>query len=272
MFEVDLGRIKFKWMGDWNATTSYKPDDVVYHAGSSYVAVAPTTGNLPEAGSAFWDIMAVGSDLGALATSAGDLFYYNGSEFRRLAPGTNGQVLKMGVNGALQWIDPDLVSPVIQQQTYMDFNRATVGSGGYYYFGQSSTGVAITPKKYTSIIEVNLVAYGEPNTHDVFLRVQYSKDNGATWSNMRLPVYNEPGHLKLNVYETDYNSTPSSQSYIGVAKFETLNPVCFRVQSVNGTSYFNGAVSSSYEHAPSTISLKELNSDFSEIYINGGTG
>lgn len=272
MFEVDLGRIKFKWMGDWNATTTYKADDVVYHAGSSYVCVATSTGNMPEAGSAYWDIMAVGSDLGSLATSAGDLFYYNGNEFRRLAPGSNGQVLKMGVNGNLSWIDPSLVSPVIQTRAYTDYVRTNVGQGGSYYFGQSATGVSITPKRLDSIIKVDVETFGEPNNHDIRAHIMYSTNNGSSWNYMRYNPGNEWVHIKLNAYETDYNSTPGNASTTLLQSFATLNPVCFRIYLSRNDFTFNGSRSSSYEHGQSTITLTELNTDFNSITYNGGTG
>ena len=43
MADFKLGRIKFKWRGNWAASTSYLIDDVVKYGGNSYVATANHT-------------------------------------------------------------------------------------------------------------------------------------------------------------------------------------------------------------------------------------
>ena len=43
MADFKLGRIKFKWRGNWAASTSYLIDDVVKYGGNSYVAIANHT-------------------------------------------------------------------------------------------------------------------------------------------------------------------------------------------------------------------------------------
>ena len=54
MATIDLGKIKFNWRGDYDANTSYVPDDVVAYADgsvtSSYMCIAATTGNAPSSG------------------------------------------------------------------------------------------------------------------------------------------------------------------------------------------------------------------------------
>ena len=37
---IDLGKLKFQWQGTYETTTAYETDDVVFHAGSTYVATA----------------------------------------------------------------------------------------------------------------------------------------------------------------------------------------------------------------------------------------
>ena len=114
VLQLDVGKIKFQWQGNYDAATDYYRDDVVYHDGSAWVCVKandPITG-LPVAitgvtpatsATASWNKMAQGSDLGALTgLSSGDIIYYDGSDFQRLAAGTQGQVLKMGAS-APEW-------------------------------------------------------------------------------------------------------------------------------------------------------------------------
>ena len=82
MFEVDLGKIKFKWMGHIN-TVPYEKDDVVSYSGTSFICVNNTTGVAPTSSpNPFWNTMALGSDLGSVAANAGDMFYYDGSCFK----------------------------------------------------------------------------------------------------------------------------------------------------------------------------------------------
>ena len=101
MASIDLGRVKFVWKGNYDIAVTYKQDDVVYHNGSTWVYVNATdaAGNAPADGSAYWNKMAQGSDLGSISGLAnGDIIYYDGSEFQRLAMGTAEQVLR-GING-----------------------------------------------------------------------------------------------------------------------------------------------------------------------------
>ena len=45
MAQIDLGKLKFNFMGEWNNSTAYKKDDVVYHEGSTYVYRSDVNGN-----------------------------------------------------------------------------------------------------------------------------------------------------------------------------------------------------------------------------------
>ena len=96
MATIDLGRIKFKWQGAYNAATAYVVDDVVESGGNSYVCIAATTGNTPP-NATYWELMAqkgVDADLFSISgTVQGDIYYNNGSAIARLAPGTSGQAL-----------------------------------------------------------------------------------------------------------------------------------------------------------------------------------
>ena len=37
MADFKLGRIKFKWRGDWQASTTYSLDDIAKYGGNTYV-------------------------------------------------------------------------------------------------------------------------------------------------------------------------------------------------------------------------------------------
>lgn len=100
MATINLGSIKFKWQGAYNAGTAYTVDDVVSYNGSSYICILASTGNLPT-NATYWNEMAKGSDLGSISGLAqGDIIYYDGSNFQRLGAGTSGQALLTGGTGA----------------------------------------------------------------------------------------------------------------------------------------------------------------------------
>ena len=53
------------WRGAWEALGSYAVDDAVYHNGSSWVALATSTGSTPEAGNSNWSLLAQKGEAGA---------------------------------------------------------------------------------------------------------------------------------------------------------------------------------------------------------------
>jgi len=119
MATVNIGRLKFKWQGNYSSGTAYVVDDVVYHGGNSYVCINDSTGNAPT-NTSYWQKMAQGSDLGSLSgITQGDVVYYNGTDWTRLAAGTSGQFLKTNGSGANPvWDDVDTdIDNILPSQT-----------------------------------------------------------------------------------------------------------------------------------------------------------
>jgi len=58
----------FRWMGAYNAATVYATNDVVYYNGSSYVAIANTTGNVPTDTSKWEKMASAGAEGGAIGS------------------------------------------------------------------------------------------------------------------------------------------------------------------------------------------------------------
>ena len=50
MADFRLGRLKFKWRGDWAASTAYVIDDIVKYGANSYVCTVNHTSNASETG------------------------------------------------------------------------------------------------------------------------------------------------------------------------------------------------------------------------------
>ena len=65
MAELVLGRLKFKWQGDWVTGTDYIKDDVVRYGGNVYVAVANHTADADfyvDLTATRWQLMVAGQD------------------------------------------------------------------------------------------------------------------------------------------------------------------------------------------------------------------
>ena len=94
MATIDVGKIRFNWLGAYSASTEYSKDDVVSYSGSSWVYIKATaaTGQTP-ADNTYWDIMADGSNP---MTTAGDMIQGGSSgTATRLPIGSSGNVVKV---------------------------------------------------------------------------------------------------------------------------------------------------------------------------------
>ena len=83
MADFKLGRIKFKWRGNWAVDTAYLIDDVVKFGGNTYVAIANHTS--PSAESSFYTSPGTYTDYWSLQSEA--LFFkgtYANSTFYKL--------------------------------------------------------------------------------------------------------------------------------------------------------------------------------------------
>ena len=85
MATINIGSIKFKWQGAYDAGTAYTVDDVVSYNGSSYICILASTGNLPT-NATYWEQMSSagtngtdGTDLTTTLTTQGDMLYRDGS-------------------------------------------------------------------------------------------------------------------------------------------------------------------------------------------------
>ena len=46
MADFRIGRLKFKWRGDWSVSTSYLIDDIVKYGANTYVCVEKIVNNI----------------------------------------------------------------------------------------------------------------------------------------------------------------------------------------------------------------------------------
>ena len=105
-------------------------------------------------------------------------------------------------------------------------------------------------------------------------------NDGATASYNYLPLTNfgQQTHMKLDYYEasgTDYNSTPKQHWYetvVNTSAYGSATKFSFRLLVHNGgTMRFNRSYNSSYESAPSTLTLTELSNANTTLVRTGTT-
>ena len=99
MAQIDLGKLKFNFMGEWNNSTAYKKDDVVYHEGSTYVyrSDVNANGGTPPANThlgSVCDLMALGINYrGAWQSGTtyfkGDLVDWQNAKYLFIGTGNN---------------------------------------------------------------------------------------------------------------------------------------------------------------------------------------
>jgi hypothetical protein len=88
MFEVDLGKIKFKWRGAYDATVGYTVDDVVRYNNNNYVCTADNGNTLPDVapsvGTPFWDLMTQGVEAPVGTPADKDVIVYDGTNSQQV--------------------------------------------------------------------------------------------------------------------------------------------------------------------------------------------
>jgi hypothetical protein len=120
------GPIGVAWQGPYAPSTVYFRNDTVSYAGSSWICVVAQTTQTPSIDSTDWQLLALVGDLGPPgdegpqgpqgATGAagpgfsngdakGDIKYWDGFSWKNLSIGESGQVLTVGENDELEWID-----------------------------------------------------------------------------------------------------------------------------------------------------------------------
>ena len=82
MADFKLGRLKFKWRGDWATSTAYVIDDIVKYGGNSYVCIQNHTS--PNNENIFYTSLAHIQTIGNYTEES---FYFKGSYATQL--GTN---------------------------------------------------------------------------------------------------------------------------------------------------------------------------------------
>jgi len=164
MADFVLGRLKFKWRGDWGTSTAYLIDDIVKYGGNTYVVVENHTSQAATA-DFYTDLTAgkyqihteglffKGDWAGSTFYKLNDLVKYGAYQYRCILQHTSSSSFAIGSNWqvfseGLQWEDSYNAST-----TYQDGD--IVSYGGYTYVYVNSTpaaGQTPTDNSYWDII------------------------------------------------------------------------------------------------------------------------
>jgi len=256
MATVNLGAIKFKWKGTYNASTAYTIDDVVEYNGSSYVCKLASTGNLPT-NTTYFDTMAQagtngtdGTDLTTTLTTQGDTVVRGASGLERLAIGTAGQALK--VNSSANGLEygsagKNMVLKAMTTQSALTSSTDLINAN-------IVTTKANPTIQVSSLISLNTRVSSDLDDENIKFDIRYSTDGGSTYATLADDIYKtdvfSPGYSQTHSNNYDINVRPASASIAlsGVSAGTTVNIVIrLDYSAVNNgqTIYINRAVSTS---------------------------
>jgi hypothetical protein len=173
MADFVLGRLKFKWRGDWAASTAYLIDDIVKYGGNTYVVLTNHTSQAATA-DFYTDLTAgkyqlhteglffKGDWAGSTFYKLNDLVKYGAYQYRCILQHTSASDFAIGSNWqvyseGLQWEDSYNAGT-----TYQDGD--VVSYGGYTYVYVNSTpasGQTPTDNSYWDVITTGYKNTGE---------------------------------------------------------------------------------------------------------------
>ena len=197
MADFKLGRIKFKWRGDWATTTAYVVDDIVKYGGNTYVVVSNHTSQSTSA--AFYTDLTAGKYelhteglffkgnwAGSTHYKLNDLVKYGAYQYRTTTQHTsssNFDPSKFEVYAeGLQWEDSYDYST-----TYQDGDVVTYGGYTYVYVNNTpSSGNTPTDNSYWDVVTTGFKAlgtYSHGTAYKTGDTIQYGGNNYVATAN-----------------------------------------------------------------------------------------
>ncbi len=216
MADFKLGRIKFKWRGDWATSTAYVVDDIIKYGGNSYVVTANHTSQSSIA-NFYTDLSAGKYSLhteglffkGDWATSTfyrlNDLVKYGAFQYRTTTQHTSGasfEPAKFEVYGEGFQFEDSYSSST----TYQDGDVVTYGGYSYVYINTTpSSGNTPTDNSYWDVLTTGFKALGEYShgtTYKTGDTIQYGGNNYVAIAN------------HTNQYPSNSNGTVNSSYWV----------------------------------------------------------
>ena len=194
MARIDLGKVKFKWRGDFDTLVAYEADDVVRYAGNVYIFIAdhPAGAWTPS----HVELMINGQ---SPVTTQGDLIQGDsGGNEVRLPIGTAGQVLKVDSAGtSAEWANAQPAGVTLRKRHIEDYTAGPFAFSSTSYQWLNGVHIAnYTPEfATTSSGKIKFVCH-----------FQKGYVNGHAMLHMRMRVDTTEYTLRSD----DYNTTHSS--------------------------------------------------------------
>ena len=175
MADFKLGRLKFKWRGDWATSTAYLIDDIVKYGGNTYVAIQnfTSTASIPQFYDGpytnYWSLHTEGLFFKGDWTTAtfyrlNDLVKYGAYQYRCILQHTSGGSFAIGSNWqvfteGLQWEDS-----YNSGTTYQDGDVVSYGGYVYVYVNATpSSGNTPTDNSFWDIVTTGFKPTGTYN-------------------------------------------------------------------------------------------------------------
>ena len=272
MATIDLGKIKFNWRNQYDASTAYVPDDCVYYADgavtSSYICKTASTGNAPSSGGtlhASWDYLALGQ-APIPTTTQGDIVVRGASTNERLAIGTAGQALK--VNTAGNGLEYGPGGGLIQTR-FKSITTATTISTATAYVTPAGFTHTITPTSASSHIIITMnICFA---SHQQYGGSRITRTVGGSTTVVPNSIGNASSSRSMSTDGNNYrihndDHSQSMHHYVLIDTPNTTSEVTYALtqNSYNGTYQFSYNRShaddnSSYTYrGQSTIMLQEI--------------
>src|SRR6056300_1108966 len=173
MADFVLGRLKFKWRGDWSASTAYLIDDIVKYVGNTYVVLENHTSQAATA-DFYTDLTSGKYELhteglffkgdwaGSTFYKLNDLVKYGAYQYRCILQHTSSSSFAIGSNWqvyseGLQWEDSYNAGT-----TYQDGDVVTYGGYTYVYVNATpAAGQTPTDNAYWDVVTTGYKNTGE---------------------------------------------------------------------------------------------------------------
>jgi len=156
--QVDLGKIRPVWKGDWAATTAYEQNDMVKEGVDSYICtVAHTSGSV--FADTNWNIIAQGAEIPSQSGNAG------------YALKTDGTNLSWGVAGGVVGIGH-----------YTDNSEYQSTPGAWNWVTMANLSPTYTMVDSGNDLIVQWFTNAVSSNNQGQIRFQYSTDSGSSWN------------------------------------------------------------------------------------------
>ena len=249
MADFVLGRLKFKWRGDWSPSTAYLIDDIVKYGGNTYVAIQNfnSDNSIPNFYTGpytdYWSLHTEGLFFKGDWTSStfyrlNDLVKYGAYQYRCILQHTSGGSFAIGSNWqvfteGLQW--EDTYNP---GTTYQDGDVVSYGGYTYVYVNSTpSAGNTPTDNVYWDVITTgynNTGLYNFATTYKTGDVVQYGGNSYVANANHsgQYPAIQSTGAVNSTYWDLVITGFLYKGAYSSLTTYQIGEVVLYE-----GTSY-----------------------------------